>query len=163
VPGQTREGVVRLEPILNPNSALIIRDPADRDAVLAALAEAAAARIAQADARAIQEALAQREAQTPTATPEGVAFPHAMIEGLERTVLLVARVEPAVTFGGTDLPAPDLVFCMIGAAEKPWEHVRLLARLARVARTPGALDRLRAADSAEALLEALVEEDRAHG
>ena len=154
---------MRLEPILDPKSALVIRDPADRDAVLSALAHAAAEQLAGGSAATVLSALIEREEQTHTATAEGVAFPHAMLPNLERTILLVARVTPAVSFGGTDLPAPDLVFCMIGSANKPWVHVRLLARLARVARAAGALERLREAETPEALLEALLEEDRAHG
>lgn len=153
---------MRLEPILMSESALIIENAADRDAVLSRLAEAAAKLVPGYSAQTILTAFEDREAQTPTATPEGVAFPHAMLKNVDRTTLLIARLKPAVSFGGQDLPASDLVFCMVGSAEKPWVHVRLLARLARVARAPGALERLRGADTAEDLFARLIEEDRAH-
>lgn len=159
---------MRLEPILQPESALVIEDAADRDAVLAALADAAGRSLAgerSADdwRTRILSALVERENQMPTTTPEGVAFPHAILPDVDRTVLLIARLKPAVKFGGQDMPAPDIVFCMVGSASKPWEHVRLLARLARVARAAGALDRLRAADTAESLYARLLDEDRSHG
>lgn len=154
---------MRLEPILSPDLTFIIEGAADRDAVLMRFAEVAAKRSEVHSAEAIYGALQAREQQTPTATEEGVAFPHAMLGGLEQTLLIVARLKPAVSFGGTDLPAPDLVFCMIGSTEKPWEHVRLLARLARIARGAGGLDRLRKAHTSDELFAALVEEDRAHG
>ncbi len=159
---------MRLEPILQPESALVIENAPDRDAVLARLADAAGRNLAgerSADdwRTRILNALVERENQMPTTTPEGVAFPHAILPDVERTVLLIARLKPAVKFGGQDMPAPDIVFCMVGSASKPWEHVRLLARLARVARAAGALDRLRAADTAESLYARLLEEDRSHG
>ncbi len=154
---------MRLEPILKPSLTILIEGAADRDDVLKRLAAAAASHAPEHTEVELLEALLAREAQTPTATPEGVAFPHAMLPEVDETLLLVARLKPAVSFGGGDLPAPDLIFCMIGSATKPWEHVRLLARLARVARGPGALERLRTAPDAAAMYEALIEEDRAHG
>ena len=154
---------MRLEPILRPDLTLFIEGATDRDAVLRRLAEIAAKRASDHTAEMIHSALQARESQTPTATEEGVAFPHAMLPGLDQTLLIVARLKPAVTFGGTDLPSPDLVFCMIGSTEKPWEHVRLLARLARIARGVGGLERLRKAQSPDELFASLVEEDRAHG
>lgn len=154
---------MRLEPILKPDLTFFIEGAADRDAVLKRLASAAASHAPDHAEDAILKALLAREAQTPTATPEGVAFPHAMLPDVDETLLLVARIKPAVSFGGNDIPAPDLVFCMIGSTGKPWEHVRLLARLARVARGAGALERFRSAENGAALYEALIEEDRAHG
>jgi len=51
---------------------------------------------------------------------------------------------------------------LVGPSERAWEHVRLLARLARVCTAPGALDRLRSADNADDLFNKLIAEDQRH-
>jgi PTS system nitrogen regulatory IIA component len=154
---------MRLEPILKPDLTFQIENAADRDDVLKRLADSAAAFTSNHSAEVLFNALLERESQTATCTPEGVAFPHALLPDVDETLLIVARLKPAVSFTTTDMPAPDLIFCMIGSTEKPWEHVRLLARLARVARGQGALDRIRTAESASDMYTVLLEEDRAHG
>ncbi|MCA9310903.1 MAG: PTS sugar transporter subunit IIA, partial [Phycisphaerales bacterium] len=99
----------------------------------------------------------------PTSTPEGVAFPHAMLPAIKKTIIIPAILRPPVDFGVRSHPAASLIFCMFGDSNEPFSHVRLLARLARIAHSPGALDRLRAATDAADLYSILVAEDRAHG
>jgi len=153
---------MRLESLLRPDLTLWIRDAADRDAVLLELARAATEQIPEATVADLHRALLDRESQMPTSTEEGVAFPHAMLDQIQQTVLLTALIEPPVPFRGDGEHSVSLAFCMFGSPERPWEHVRLLARLARVARAPGALDRLRTAKDQKELYERMVEEDRAH-
>ena len=154
---------MRLEPILKPDLTLCVDDVADRDDLLHRLAKIASSQIPTQSVESIFHALEAREEQTPTATSEGVAFPHAMLDDVGETLLIVMKLTSGVSFTSSDLPASDIIFCMIGSAGKPWAHVRLLARLARIARGVGALDRLRAATTADELFERLIEEDRAHG
>jgi mannitol/fructose-specific phosphotransferase system IIA component (Ntr-type) len=54
------------------------------------------------------------------------------------------------------------VFAIAGDAARPWEHVRLLARLSRIAIDEGARQRLRASASDADLLAALLQEDARH-
>ena len=54
------------------------------------------------------------------------------------------------------------MLCIVGAEERPFGHVQLLARLARVVRHEDARDRILAATDAGALRDALITEDRAH-
>ena len=51
---------------------------------------------------------------------------------------------------------------MVGSDDRPWEHVRLLARLARIVKSPGAHERLCEATDAADLHARLVREDRVH-
>ncbi len=154
---------MRLESYLSQERTVVIESAADRSAVFRKIAEAASKAAGGAPpAEALVEALEQREAQMPTSTPEGVAFPHALLPDFEQTLIVAARLAPGVGFGGKGHPPSDLVFAMFGSSAKPWEHVRLLARLARVARGPGALARLRKTADAEALYSALIDEDRTH-
>jgi len=154
---------MQLESYLNPNRTLVLRDVADREDLLRRLAEASQPAMPDRTVEELIAALREREDSMPTSTPEGVGFPHAMLPDLEETIVVPARLIPGVAMGSADHPPVDIVFCMFGSSDRPWDHVRLLARLARIARGPGALDHLRKADTSEAFYEALVEQDRSHG
>ncbi len=89
--------------------------------------------------------LVEREAVATTALGGGIALPHARTAGCAEPRLAVARLSPAVDFGATDGIAVDLVFVLLGPPEAPGEHVRLLARIARLAQRKTALAELRGA------------------
>ena len=57
----------------------------------------------------------------------------------------------------------DLIFAIAGDANRPWEHVRLLARLSRITIDEASRRRLREARDDAALLAALQAEDARHG
>ena len=153
-----------LAPYLISEGILILDPASDANGVLAKAADIAAAAMAQSGASisggTLLEALQAREAQRSTGTPEGVAFPHALLAGLPRSLVVVIRTKNAVPFDGQRC---DLIFAMFGDAEQPWDHVRLLARLARLTATPEARDRLRSAQTDDALRTAIQAEDDAHG
>ncbi|MCA9293255.1 MAG: PTS sugar transporter subunit IIA [Phycisphaerales bacterium] len=154
---------MRLEPLLKPELVLVLEGLSDKESVLHALANAALGSLNGVDQTALERELAERERRYPTSTPDGVAFPHAMLPGIQNTVVVAALLRPGVSFGVESHPAADIVFGTFGCSEKPFGHVRLLARLARIARGPGALDRLRAVGDGAALFKQLVDEDRLHG
>jgi nitrogen PTS system EIIA component len=154
---------MRLESFISPVRTLVLENLADRDALLRALAESGAGATEGVDAEALFASLREREEAGPTCTPEGIGFPHAMLEASIETVVITAKLTPAVAMGSAEQPRVDLVFCMLGGKDKPWEHVRLLARLARIARAEGALQRLRGASDAEDLYARLIAEDESHG
>lgn len=153
---------MHLEPYLKPGQTLIIESAKERDDVLRALAAAGAALLDGARAEELERAMREREAQMATSAPEGVAFPHGLSPTLKQTIVLVALLRPAVSFGAPGHPPVDVVFAMFGPSEAPWQHLSLLARLARIAHFEGALERLRKCSTADELLESVLAEDRAH-
>ena len=154
---------MKLESLIDLELTLVLDDVADRDALLRRLAEHLAARIEDIDAGRLHQALVDRERQAPTSTPEGVAFPHALYEGAGETCVVLARVPGGVDFGHPDHPPSDLIFAMVGPSDAAWQHVSILARLARICHSPGALDAMRKARDAQSLFECLQAEDARHG
>jgi len=153
---------MRLEPLLTPDLTLVIEGCSTRDAALQAAAARAAGHLTNITPEQLFQQLLEREAQYPTATPEGVAFPHALIPGLDHTTVVACLLRPAVEWA-EGAPAPqDLMFMMIGKDDHPWEHVRLLARLARIVKSPDARRQLRESADAADFHARLVREDRAH-
>ena len=153
---------MRLEPLLDAGNVLVLRDCRDRDEVLRRLAEHAGGRIAGVPVEGLYESLLDRERRYPTSTPEGVAFPHAMLEQIDQTMVIAARLEPPVGFRPGEHGPIGLVFGIFGSAGRPFQHVQLLARLAMIVRTKAARERLCSVAEAGDLHRALIEEDRAH-
>jgi PTS system nitrogen regulatory IIA component len=125
------------------------------DALAAALA-AAVPGATTATTAGIGRGLRQREALGSTALGGGVALPHCRVSGLERSVVVVARLRSGVDYGAPD-GAPVRLFVAIATpAEQPGSHLRLLADLARRLRDRGQVERLLETDAVEELATALL-------
>ncbi len=151
---------MKLDKLLQKDRILVLDACKGRDELFQRLIEPVQALVP--NGAALIESLVEREDLGPTSTPEGVAFPHAILEGIEQTALVVALIKGGTNFENADHPHCDIVFCMFGNPQRPWEHVRLLARLARISRGHETLDRFRACTDPDGLYAALVEEDRRH-
>ena len=90
-----------------------------------------------------------------TVIGNGVAVPNASMEGLDKTLLMVAVSLEPVAFGPADVEGCSVFFVLLSPPNRGGEHIRLLARIARLASDPTSVDRFRTAASEKALLEAL--------
>jgi PTS system nitrogen regulatory IIA component len=118
--------------------------------VLQLLAERAAA-LSAVDERAVFEALLQRERLGSTGVGHGVAIPHAKLGGIGKIIGLFARLEKPVDFEALDEEPVDLVFALVAPEQAGADHLRALARVARVLRDPAVAAKLRGTADATAL------------
>jgi PTS system nitrogen regulatory IIA component len=109
----------------------------------------ALAKAANVDARTAYEAVLMRERLSGTGMGEGVAIPHAQINGLDRPIGAFARLDTPLDFGAMDGRAADLVFLLLTPADKGADHLKALARVSRFLRKHETRDKLRAARGAE--------------
>ncbi len=84
------------------------------------------------------------------------------MSGLEKTVLLVGRTGEGLDFAAPDGAPVDLFFLLLSPADASSEHLRLLARVARIFAPEGILEKLRAAPGPKQLFQLLLEEDARH-
>lgn len=152
---------MRIRDYIRPDLTWVIEDQPKRDELLREMTRRIAAAEPSVNAEALYQSLLQREGQRSTATPEGVALPHAMVPGMPRHLVAVALIRAGIDFFGKGCPSSSVVFLLAGPPG--FEHVRLLARVARICYGPGALARLRGAESDEQLFERLKAEDQSHG
>ena len=110
----------------------------------------------------ITRALAAREESHTTCLGDGIALPHATVEGLAKPLLLVATTANPIQFGPPETDPVDLFFVLLSPPGSEGQHIKLLARICRLTRHPGFLDELRGAMDEESLLEALVRVDSQH-
>jgi len=106
---------------------------------------------------AIYEALLQRERLGSTGIGEGIAIPHGKLPGLTRIFGLVARLEKPIDFEALDSQPVDVLFLLLAPEGAGADHLKALARVARVLREPGLIERVRATRDATALYAIMTE------
>ncbi len=101
------------------------------------------------DERVIFDAVWERENLGSTGYGEGVAFPHARIEGLDKVCGMFARLDESVDFDSLDGKPVDLVFLLISPENSGADHLTALAALSRILKTEGNCEKLRKARSVD--------------
>ena len=98
--------------------------------------------------RAIFEVLLQREKLGTTAVGYGVAIPHGKLPKLEKLFGLFARLERPIDFEAMDGQPVDLVFLLLAPEGAGADHLKALARIARLLRDQDVAKKLRASRDA---------------
>jgi PTS system nitrogen regulatory IIA component len=139
---------MELKELLAPDQVISRLRATDKAQMLKELARRAAGD-GGVEPRPIQEALAAREKLGSTGVGQGIAIPHARIEGLRRPIALFARLEQPIEFAAIDERKVDLVMLLLSPGGG--EHLPALACISRRLREPGVADRLRATENAAEL------------
>lgn len=114
------------------------------------LAVRAAALCGRSD-REVLEVLMQRERLGSTGVGNGIAIPHGKLARLERLFGVFARLERAIDFEALDGQPVDLVFLLLAPEGAGADHLKTLARVARLLRNSEVAQQLRQSRDAETL------------
>ncbi len=109
-------------------------------------------------ARKLVQVLNEREEQSPTAMNGGVAVPHGRLPDLEMFVMAVGRSPAGVDFGAEDGPT-KIFFLLLAPVDDTANHLKILARVARLCRNSPLRERIIKAGDAREIWEAIAEED----
>src|SRR3712207_6412139 len=115
------------------------------------------ARLTGLDGSVVYEALLQRERLGSTGIGEGIAIPHGKLPGLDHIFGLMARLDKPIDFEALDGQPVDILFLLLAPEGAGADHLKALARVARVLREPGIVERIRAARDADALYAVLTQ------
>lgn len=124
---------------------------------------ARAAQITRLPERDIFETLVQRERQGSTGVGHGIAIPHTKMAPLNRLVGVFARLDRAIDFEAVDDEPVDLLFLLLAPEGSGADHLKALARIARVLRDNTIANKLRATTDPAALYAVLTEPGLASG
>src|SRR6185312_11999106 len=105
--------------------------------------------------RAILEILLQREKLGSTGVGNGVAIPHGKLPKLESVFGLCARLERPLDFEALDGQPVDLIFLLLAPEGAGADHLKALARVARLLRDPEVARKLRNSREVETLYSVL--------
>src|ERR1700704_5413600 len=112
---------------------------------------AKAAELSGQNERTILEILQQREKLGSTGVGNGIAIPHGKLPKLTKLFGLFARLDRPVDFEALDGQAVDLVFLLLAPEGAGADHLKALARVARLPRSKQTCEKLRAASKPEVL------------
>ncbi|PKP83930.1 MAG: PTS lactose transporter subunit IIC [Alphaproteobacteria bacterium HGW-Alphaproteobacteria-2] len=147
---------MELSNILAPGSVRALGHLTSKKRILQELADTAAARFGL-PASAVFDALQDRETLGPTGVGQGVALPHARVEGLEQVHGVFVRLEKPVDFDSVDRKPVDLVFGLFAPIDSGVDHLKALAMVSRTLRDRGTCVKLRSTDDPAALYAILTE------
>lgn len=133
---------MEISTLLNPSAVRLLNKVTSKKRLFQTLAEVSHD-VYGLKADVINEALLDRESLGPTGVGQGVALPHARIEGLEQVVGCFVRLEHAVEFDSVDRRPVDLAFCLLAPKESGVEHLKALAAVSRMLRDANICQKLR--------------------
>jgi PTS system nitrogen regulatory IIA component len=142
--------------LASPDAVLASVKASGKKALLAELASRGAA-LLEVDERRLFDRLLERERLGSTGIGGGIAIPHARLATVSRPRGLFARLGNPVDFDSIDDRPVDLVFLLLAPEGAGADHLKALARVSRLLRDRGLVEKLRATESAEALYALLTE------
>ena len=145
-----------LSDLVTPDAILPALKANSKKQVLQAIAERAAA-MTGVQEKDIFETLIKREKLGSTGVGGGIAIPHGKLTGLDRIFGLFARLPKPIDFEALDEHPVDLIFLLLAPESAGADHLKALARIARLFREPGVAGKLRASGDESALYAVLTE------
>ncbi|HET7678829.1 MAG TPA: PTS IIA-like nitrogen regulatory protein PtsN [Xanthobacteraceae bacterium] len=139
-----------LTDLIAPNAVVPVLKVANKKQAIQELA-ARAAELTGHGERTIAEILLQREKLGSTGVGNGIAIPHGKLPKLGKLFGMFARLERPIDFEALDGQPVDLIFLLLAPETAGADHLKALARIARLLRDPDVGQKLRASQDAEAL------------
>jgi len=110
----------------------------------------------------VLEALLAREKVLSTGIGQGIAVPHAISEVIRSPQLIVGLAPGGVDYQSMDGEPVNVFFVLLSPPDRAGHHIRLLARIARLARHPEFVDALRSCKSGEQVVSHIQEYEQEH-
>ena len=92
----------------------------------------------------VVEALMSRESLGPTGVGQGVALPHARLDGIDEVKGAFVLLDKPIEFDAVDRQPVDIAFALFAPEEAGVEHLKALALVSRTLRDPAVCTKLRA-------------------
>jgi len=112
--------------------------------------------------RAIFDVLLERERLGTTGVGRGIAIPHGKLPGIDGVLAIFARLEKPVDFEAIDEQPVDLMCLLLAPETAGADHLKALARVSRLLRDPLLCDKLRGAETADAIFALLSAQEQSH-
>jgi PTS system nitrogen regulatory IIA component len=134
---------MELDDILSKESVLYCESVASKQDLLERLVKRAAADTGVAADR-LLAAVEDRESLGSTGLGNGIAVPHGKVPGLKGVTAVFMRLGQPVDFDSIDEQPVDLVMMLLAPVGAGADHLKALARVARILRTDSVVEALRA-------------------
>ncbi len=147
-----RDTSIRLTDAIREDRIILDLEATDAPGAIAEIIQRAATADVPLEKRALTDQILARERSLSTYLGQGLAVPHARVEGLKSPVAIFARSKPGIYFGPKPEDRAGLLFVLLTPSSQPRAQVRLLARIASLRESDYVWERLGdAADAAQVL------------
>ena len=143
-----------LTDLIAPNAVIPALKATSKKQAIQELA-AQAARLTGHNERTIADILLQREKLGSTGVGNGIAIPHGKLPKFGKLFGLFARLERPIDFEALDGQPVDLMFLLLAPETAGADHLKALARIARLLRDQDVAKKLRASRDAQAIYSVL--------
>ncbi|CUI43950.1 PTS sugar transporter subunit IIA [Cognatishimia activa] len=147
-----------LSTILRPEAVKVISATSSKKRLLQEFGDLAAG-LYGLKANRVVTALQEREGLGPTGVGNGVALPHARLEGIDTVRGAFIMLEKPVDFNSVDRQPVDLAFALFAPHDAGVDHLKALANVSRLLRESSICAKLRANPVASTLYTILTESD----
>jgi PTS system nitrogen regulatory IIA component len=148
---------MNISDLLAPEAVLASLKAQTKKQLLQELAVRAHART-QLPEKQIFETLFERERLGTTGVGAGIAIPHGRMAGATGITGVFARLENPIDYEAVDGQPVDLVFMLLAPENAGADHLKALARVSRLLRNQQICEKLRSAQTAEALYAILIDQ-----
>ena len=132
-----------LSKLLAPTAVRILGQLTSKKRLFQELGEVAAQAYSLNAATAI-DGLQERESLGPTGVGNGIALPHARLQGLDRITGIFIRLEKPLDYESVDRQPVDLIFGLFAPKDSGVDHLKALALVSRTMRDAATVAKLRA-------------------
>ena len=144
-----------LSELLNENAILPTLKVSSKKQAIQCISEKAA-EVTGLNEREIFETLLQRERLGSTGVGSGIAIPHGKLPSLDKIYGVMARLERPISFDAMDDQPVDIIFLLLAPEGAGADHLKALAKIARVLRDGEMVHKIRATSDPEALYSVLL-------
>ncbi|MCO7516968.1 PTS IIA-like nitrogen regulatory protein PtsN [Pseudomonas guariconensis] len=154
--------MIRLETILTPGRSLVNVPGGSKKRVLQEIATLIARDVTELEMEDVFEKLVAREKLGSTGFGNGIAIPHCRLEGCTAPVSALLHLDAPIDYDAIDGAPVDLLFVLLVPEAATDAHLELLRQIASMLDRKEVRDRLRAADSSEALYQVVLDAQNEH-
>lgn len=148
--------------LLKPEAVKVLTSASSKKRLMQEISELAAQAYGL-QAGPVLDALLAREALGPTGVGNGIALPHARLDGLDSVIGAFLLLDKPIDFNAVDRQPVDIAFALFAPEDAGVEHLKALALVSRTLRDPSLCSKLRANPNSLTLYTLLTsgEEDQA--
>jgi PTS system nitrogen regulatory IIA component len=150
---------MRIHEFLKEDRILLGLERGDKKHVLEEFIRALKKKRVISEDKVIFEELLKREKLGSTGLENGIAVPHALIEGLEGPLLALAIIKEGIDFEAVDQMPTYIILLLLGNKEKPGLQLKVLAHICRLVKETQFVEKAKAAGSSQDVRLILKEEE----
>ncbi|AZF46229.1 MULTISPECIES: PTS IIA-like nitrogen regulatory protein PtsN [unclassified Pseudomonas] len=150
--------MIRLETILTPGRSLVNVPGGSKKKALEQIANLISSQVPDLEMQDVFEALIAREKLGSTGFGNGIAIPHCRLKGCTTPVSALLHLDHPIDFDAIDGAPVDLLFVLLVPQAATDAHLELLRQIASMLDRKEVRDKLRSAESNEALYQVVLDE-----